>query len=71
MRIQQVPVSVRFLRKQPRHASERISEAMTLLHNHPYIGRAIRGELRELVIAHAATTDTLRCIGCAATEYWC
>jgi len=34
------------------HAAERISEAVTLLQNHPYIGRAIRGELRELVIAH-------------------
>ncbi len=34
------------------HAAERISEAVTLLQNYPYIGRVIRGELRELVIAH-------------------
>ena len=34
------------------HAAERISEAVTLLRNHPYIGRAVRGELRELVISH-------------------
>ena len=33
-------------------AAERISEAVTLLQNHPYIGRVVRGELRELVISH-------------------
>lgn len=33
-------------------AAQRISEAVTLLRNHPYIGRAVRGELRELVISH-------------------
>lgn len=33
-------------------AAERISEAVSVLQNHPFIGRVVRGELRELMIAH-------------------
>lgn len=33
-------------------AAERIAEAVSILENHPFIGRPIRGDLRELVISH-------------------
>lgn len=33
-------------------AAERIAEAVSVLENHPFIGRPIRGDLRELVISH-------------------
>jgi plasmid stabilization system protein ParE len=33
-------------------AAERIGEAVALLQNHPFVGRPIRGEVRELVISH-------------------
>ena len=36
-------------------AAERIVEAILLLANHPYIGRPLRGDLRELVISHGRT----------------
>ena len=32
-------------------SAERIGEAATLLRNHPFIGRPIRGDVRELVIS--------------------
>jgi plasmid stabilization system protein ParE len=45
-------ISLRPTIRSPRRAAQRIAEAVTLLQNHPYIGRAVRGEPRELVISH-------------------
>jgi plasmid stabilization system protein ParE len=33
-------------------AAVHIREAVAMLENHPFVGRPIRGELRELVISH-------------------
>jgi plasmid stabilization system protein ParE len=36
-------------------AAEAIVDAVTILERHPYIGRPVRGPLRELVISHGRT----------------
>ncbi|MGH6610032.1 MAG: type II toxin-antitoxin system RelE/ParE family toxin [Burkholderiaceae bacterium] len=33
-------------------AAKRITEAVSMLQNHPHVGRPVRGALRELVISH-------------------
>ncbi len=37
------------------HAAHVIIDAVTVLERHPFIGRPVRGRLRELVISHGRT----------------